>query len=51
MPYEKMPCHITDGPQTPDDEPDYVRELEIAEEKGEQRRQRERDEAMNEETK
>lgn len=39
----KMPCHITDGPQTPDDEPDYVDELRIEEARAEDRADRERE--------
>lgn len=36
-------CRISTGPQIPDDEPDYVRELEIEEAKGEDKRERERE--------
>lgn len=41
---ERMACRITDGPETPDDERDYVRELEIAETLAEERGDREREE-------
>lgn len=37
-------CRISTGPQNDEDAPDYVKELEIAEQKGEDQRERERDE-------
>ena len=42
----KMPCHITDGPQTPDDVKDRVRDLEIKEERADYEHDRYMDEKI-----